>query len=111
MTVAEAYRWRGLAMQTAWARLRHCQDAEDVGQDVYLRLIEQDSLDGRKGSIPTLIKTIADRRAVDVYRTRNLHWGRGSGRRNRTATPPARRSRPMLTYVRSCDFDTVTSDE
>lgn len=63
---SQAHRW-----------LAHYQDAEDVVQDVFLRLLARPP--ARRITVG-LLNTMVRGRAVDVWRARELRWGRPSPR-------------------------------
>lgn len=72
----EAEETHSLAYRIALSRLRRREDAEDVAQDVALALLVRPPA----GRVEPYVQRIAMRRAIDVWRSRQLRWGRGSAR-------------------------------
>lgn len=91
MDVTQAAAYRPALIAAALPHVRHRHDAEDVASDVYVRLL---SGTRRTDSTLTLgfLRTMAKRRAIDVYRSRCLRWGLGSPRPGRHTKRENKRS-------------------
>jgi RNA polymerase sigma-70 factor, ECF subfamily len=79
--LAELYRQHAEAVYlTAWRVLRNTTEAEDVTQDVFLRLWKQpDRFDPSRGTLRAFLLTQAHARSVDAIRTLNARRRREHG--------------------------------